>query len=285
MLNNTLFFFALLSSIVSMSQIRVHPIGGGLFLFQNTINNTNDIHSSYKLKRTMPITGIGIEFIHYRTRLTLNYMPESWIGYNNAFYTNSMHDYSGSEDIVCLKIGKELKKRVSWIKAPKAKYNGNAFVLEEMQQKTNKYLVNFKIIPYVGIRASKISDMNFQEKNFSFNINSNSPYFQSVGYEYYIPYTIFDKPIIRKTSNTYLTLGTTIQFFSYKRDKLAIHIEYNKGLSTILDTYIVYRKIEETAWSLKRLYSRGSNLSITASYPITILNKKGERYRDRHPKK
>ena len=283
-MKKSLFAFIVLSSISIKAQLRVHPIGGGLFLFQNIENKTKQIHHSYRPDRIMPITGIGIEFILNRTRLSINYMPESVIGYHISFLRSNSGSFSGSEDIVCLKIGKELKKRVSWIKAPKAKYNGNAFVLEEMQQKTNKYLVNFKIIPYVGIRASKISDMNFQEKNFSFNINSNSPYFQSVGYEYYIPYTIFDKPIIRKTSNTYLTLGTTIQFFSYKRDKLAIHIEYNKGLSTILDTYIVYRKIEETAWSFKRLYSRGSNISVTASYPITILNKKGERYRDRHPK-
>jgi hypothetical protein len=282
MLNNTLFFFTILSSIVSMSQIRVHPIVGGLFLFQNIENKTKQIHHSYRLNRTLPITGIGIEYIHNRTRINLNYMPESWIAYHVSFQMSNFGGYSGSEDIVCLKIGKELKKRVSWIKAPKMKYNGNAFVLEEMQQKTNKYLVNFKIIPYVGIRASKISDTGFQEKNFSFNINSNSPYFQSVGYEYYIPYTIFDKPIIRKKNNLYLTFGTTLQFFSYKRDRLAIHFEYNKGLSTILDTYLVYKKIEDTEWSLKRLYSRGSNIAITASYPITILNKKGERRKDRN---
>ena len=31
-------------------------------------------------------------------------------------------------------------------------------------------------------------------------------------------------------------------------------------------------------------FSRGTFSSISVAYPITILNKKGERYRDRHPK-
>ncbi len=42
MLNNTLFFFALLSSIGIKAQLRVHPIGGGLFLFQNIENKTKE---------------------------------------------------------------------------------------------------------------------------------------------------------------------------------------------------------------------------------------------------
>jgi hypothetical protein len=252
-------------------------------------HQTNEIRNNQlqKFQLNQINSGAGIEYIRNKFRANFNYAfgsGGSVIGYNFNVQNLSGGSYAGAELIFSLDAGYELNKKISLIRLPKVKYNGQAFVLENLEKYSNRYLLNFKIIPFVGFKASKISDKSFQGESISFNIGSNNSFYTSIDYEFFIPYKIYDKPIIRRDNNLYLSLGTTLQFFSYKKDRLAIHFEYRKGFFAYLDTFILYRKIGETDWQSKRLYSRGSCFSITASYPITILNKKGERYRDRHPK-
>ena len=114
--------------------------------------------------------------------------------------------------------------------------------------------------------------------------NYTNQYHSSWKYEPYIPEKINNQSIITRSNNLYLSLGTTFQFFSTKREYFPLHVEFNKGFFTYLDTKIMYREYGVTEWKSKRLYSRGSNISCTASYPITLVNKKGKRRKDRRSK-
>ena len=96
--------------------------------------------------------------------------------------------------------------------------------------------------------------------------------------------------IVKNWCSWSLNFGVKFQFTNkYDKDRLFVKFMYSQGLMTILQSPFsrnlaiagggVPPRIGEGVFR-----SRGTYWTIYASYPITIVNKKGERYRDRHPK-
>ena len=263
------------------AQLRIHPIFGGVFLFQNITNKSKEIHNSYKVVNTNPIYGIGLEYVNNKMRFNFDFLPEHPIGYNYSITSIPGYHYAPNENVLCFKIGRQLDKNISLLRPFKFKVikDGYTFTFERKTSKSNLYLINSKVIPTLGLRYSIIYTNTSREDRSSANYTNQ--YHSSWKYEAYIPEKINNQSIITRSNNLYLSLGTTFQFFSKKREYFALHVEFNKGFFTYLDTKIMYREYGVTEWKSKRLYSRGSNITCTASYPITLVNKKGKRRKDR----
>ena len=74
-----------------------------------------------------------------------------------------------------------------------------------------------------------------------------------------------------------LLLGVKFQFFGEKRDKLGLTIAYNQGVNNLIKTdfSIDLKDQNGVMKNHKGVYaSKGSFLTIYASYPITIVKKK-----------
>lgn len=84
-----------------------------------------------------------------------------------------------------------------------------------------------------------------------------------------------------------INLGTSIHFYSKTKELFSIRANANLGFIDMLKTEYEFKEIQEdgSIFQVKGTFaSRGSNLAFDLSIPITILNKKGERFRDRHSK-
>lgn len=95
--------------------------------------------------------------------------------------------------------------------------------------------------------------------------------------------------MVRNTFSSSLNFGIKFQFKNGKnKDKLFLKLMHSQGLIPLIES--PYRRDLTSFFNTKTVaesYYRsfGTYTAFYLSYPITILNKKGERYRDRHPKK
>lgn len=86
-----------------------------------------------------------------------------------------------------------------------------------------------------------------------------------------------------------LNLGVKFQFKNkYDKDRICIKAMYSIGLMTILKSPYsreIYDANNNKVIANGTFQTKGSYFALCFSYPITIVNKKGERFHDRHPKK
>jgi len=95
--------------------------------------------------------------------------------------------------------------------------------------------------------------------------------------------------IVRNMFSTNINLGLKFQFHNkLGKNALFFKVTYSQGLVPILESKFqrtFLNILDDTEVTGKSTYrSYGTYWSFFVSYPITILNKKGERYRDRNPK-
>jgi hypothetical protein len=160
-----------------------------------------------------------------------------------------------------------------------------------------KYL---SIEPFCGIGINKIrqhnipANLKFADSSSSTSITDSNEIGSTafLGYSDFEYYgigknKIFGDKFVRNYWGLSLQWGVVVQFKKENKDRLAIRFRYNIGLTTLL--YSPFHKPSNYSGIDPNYYkgafaSKGSFWSISLSYPITILNKKGERYRNRHPK-
>jgi hypothetical protein len=121
------------------------------------------------------------------------------------------------------------------------------------------------------IDTNSINTLNLQDSQFLYVGNGNNK--------------VFGDKFIKNYWGMSLQFGFLIQFKKEEKDRMALHFRYNQGLSMLLySPFKTMFKDQNGEYWESEFASRGTFWSVSLSYPITILNKKGERYRDRHPR-
>jgi hypothetical protein len=158
-----------------------------------------------------------------------------------------------------------------------------------------RYFFNFSFQPFMGLGFNRVGTTNWVYGYPSDSLSGSGGGGFSIGGTDvgYFEKTSYEKAgdaIIKNRHGMSLQAGFRIQFKKQGKDILALNFIYSQGFVTMLESLFIItidRRFSQPITPVKvnqTFASRGSFLAIYASYPITILNKKGERYRDRHPK-
>ena len=268
----------------SFSQLQIHPLLGVSYNGNQIIQGKNQYINARKVQRSDLDEGFLVtQSIGDRYKLNYGYiigtLGHGWeLSYNQNTSYKSYYGVFSSHDlhIFSFNVGRETKT----FQFLKQKIVGSPFKEEGYIKIQPKYYLRFSLIPFFG---------------FSYNlVNSNG-----------IPYNIKDwysvrkdedlevktyvgrgnKAYILKTGGASLQSGTRIQFKRNDKDKFCIHLLLNISFQKYYETNVSYKLKENPNWFSAKFITRGHFFAISLSYPITIINKKGERYRDRHPKK
>ena len=165
-----------------------------------------------------------------------------------------------------------------------SKYNPMP-VLDGYNRKNKKYLLNFEVLPFFGLDYNKVNHNThwdgFDPKMFSDTSDAPSTIsFGSLAPFTYIKYGSGDK-VVKNYHGASIQFGFRIQFKKQDKDRLLINFLYNQGLVPLLYSPLMYYNSSLDYTIKSNFQSRGTFWSINASYPITIVNKKGERRSDR----
>ena len=178
---------------------------------------------------------------------------------------------------------------VNWFRINK-KVTGSMPVVDEYNLANKKYLLNFRIQPIVGLSLVKVVDTNWDGCRFdpvdSSKVSLDGGTSLGIGGDDGWDYgPQGSNKIVNHEWGMALQFGFRTQFVKNGKDRLVLGFIYNQGLTTLLKTTFTTNILQNkgtTYITETAMYGgRGSFLSIYASYPITLVNKKGERRSDR----
>jgi hypothetical protein len=118
--------------------------------------------------------------------------------------------------------------------------------------------------------------------------DANIPYglFQPGGQYFLYSLPEYGDKIVKNKYGMGLELGSEIQFKRKGKDNFKIGFIQSFGLITLLESPYIDPDINQDGTTLNiNVKNNGSYSAFYISYPIKVLSKKGERYRDRHPKR
>lgn len=274
----------LLVANFSLAQLKLYPIVGTAFSNCKMVENTPEF-KTVKNKRSGNYIGLGIEkalnekvnihvqFVNTVTWLTAgNTKNPKVIGLN--FYEKILTENRGLIRGIGIGVNNyNLLFNYKWFDFSLKKQN-------------NDKRIDFNYL--VGVSVNQVNRMNYQPNESTdstgntFSTGANNFDYVGTGNN-----KIFGDKVVKNYWGASIQLGYALQFTKGDKDRLAIRFMYNQGLTKLLYspfTTRAFKNDELVSKSTSAFASYGSHWSIALSYPITILNKKGERHRDRHPK-
>ncbi len=269
----------------SFSQLQIHPLLGVSYNGNQIIQGKNQYINARKVQRSDLDEGFLVtQSIGDRYKLNYGYiigtLGHGWeLSYTQNTPYKSYYGSFPNRDlhIFSFNVGRETKTFQFF----KQKIVGSPFKEEGYIKIQPKYYLRFSLIPFLGFSYNLV---NTKTKS---NIDENGYSVKGSLLDDYEVKTYVGKnnAFILKSSGASLQSGTRIQFKRNNKDKFCIHLLLNISFQKYYETNVSYKLKENPNWFSAKFITRGHFFAISLSYPITILNKKGERYRDRHPKK
>ena len=153
----------------------------------------------------------------------------------------------------------------------------------------DKYLIHFDFKPFLGLGLSIVHPVNWASNDYPSDSTPSNPNTSCIGCgnDPFLYTNIGDgSSIVKNHFGAAIQTGFRLQFKKEHKERLTLNFIYSQGLVTLLKTpyeekifdYFGTGKLEVAKATFA---SRGTYWSIYATYPITLVNKKGERRRDR----
>jgi hypothetical protein len=276
----TLFFGSILNSF---SQLQIHPVLGVSYNGNQIVEGKNQYIDAVKGNRSDLDEGFLVT-----KKLKNNYMLGCGLtvgslgngvrlkyGINADGYSQFKYFTWKNLYLFSLNLGKETHtfnffKEKNVVRL----YDRDDNIIRSIQ----KYYLRFSIIPYLGFSYNIV-----QKKGNEYNIIDGYSVSNGDGYKIK-SFVGANHDYILKSHGISLQTGTRIQFKRNEKNMFCLHLLLNISLQKYYENNVMYKLEEKPSWFSAKFITRGHFFGIYASYPITILNKKGERYRDRHPK-
>jgi hypothetical protein len=144
-----------------------------------------------------------------------------------------------------------------------------------------RYLLNFKLLPVIGIAWVKVPEIR---QGLSYD-TSLAIYKSDLNLAKNWEENIYNGGDFRACKNGFsVCVGVKIKSYRKGKEFISFNINYTQGFTTLMQSKYNINLKQKDSSVLKQsanFYSKGSFLAIYASYPLTILNKKGFRRKDR----
>ncbi len=276
----SLLFALFIFQQVVYSQIRIVPFFGLQSFDQlNTEVSDKDVFGD---SRAYLFYGIGIEKKLKSGFFSIKY-NRNYIGYRYYLHFNeksantSGESILNSRHIINFNYSYLATKELHLFPSIKIKYKNGPFIFKEAFQKTGKHFFVFNLQPYIGYSLSLQNVNAFSKTDNGYkNLPTNNS-----NYKFRVFEGAKQNPAGRSKIGNCVQLGIKVQFKSNGKDKLAMNFEYNQGLNVLQVFPVEYKHVKDSNWTIRKILNRGSFFAAYLSYPITIINKKEERNKDR----
>ncbi len=285
---------------ITFSQIIIYPKIGLALSYSKKIEGSPYIYGfkeydkGIKSKHLGNYSGFDLEKRISKHSIFFNYSSKTIYLSNSVYITPFEHPNTKvgnhSEGTELLTYGISYAYNLDFHLLKKKKLNVTSVYDDYVR---DKHWLNFSVAPFVGIGISKLLNTNWNStqnesepcKENSIDTTSAGTLVSGIGWD---SFDCDGAKTINKIEQSKrgfsLLLGVKFTFLRQYKNGISVSFVYNPHFTTFLKaTYST--KIENVKEVQSATFaSKGKNIGIYLSYPITILNKKGERYRDRHPK-
>lgn len=296
-INKVIIIGFLFFNLKSFSQVKLYPKAGIAFANCRMLNPSK-VMMSYQmessqfwgldLRKTILKHELGVNFTISDVNLQAKTYSQTLYGRNRgrSAIGTAMHLYgfNYSYELADIKFLKIKPKTI----------RGSTVELNEYFTQSPRYFASFKFKPIASLNLNYVTRTNWtpwflDDSASSNNIDTSS--FDPSGTTLSFGKDDWDmgeygsSKIVKNKFGVSLNLGFELQFYNQNRNKVCMGFLYNQGFTNLLGTsYNKYLSSDGgQTYVLKRGYfaSRGSFLSMYLTYPITLVNKKGERRIDR----
>lgn len=274
-------FLLHLIPILTYSQTKLLPILGVAFLGNQIVEGKNEYVDARKYSRSDLDEGFSI--IHgLKNNYQLDYgllIGSIGRGYEirdgNGDSFNRTYEYTWHDLYqISIHLGKE-SKTFNFIKYKNQDrpFNDDGYI-----KIPQKYYLSFTVVPFLGLSYNLVNKGgNAYNMIDGYSVNKS----EDIEVKTYIG---DNNDYILKDRGVSIQSGTRIQFKRKNKDVFSLQFLLNISLQKYFENNIEYKFTNSSTWMTAKFISRGHYAGIYLSYPITLVNKKGERYRDRHPR-